>query len=147
MSSSFSSPRVTFEASSVAQGPLRGHCARSRTGLRLAFSRVMSTALEVRVLGPLEVVHYGVARRIGSPIQRTLLSLLSLHPNELVSTDRIVDVLWFDDPAEGRRKLWFHVSKLRGILQPEGSEHAAAALETLPTGYALRLDPDGLDAA
>ena len=102
--------------------------------------------MEFRVLGPLEVVHDGVATRIGSPTQRTLLALLLMHPNELVSTDRIVDVLWLDNPPEARRKLWFHVSKLRAILQPDGTEDAAAAvLETRPTGYTLRIDLDRLD--
>jgi DNA-binding SARP family transcriptional activator len=98
------------------------------------------------VLGPLEVVCDGVVTQIGSPMQRTLLALLLMHPNEIVSTDRIVDVLWLDDGPEARRKLWFHVSKLRAILQPSASEDAAV-LETHPTGYTLRIDLDRLDAA
>jgi hypothetical protein len=49
------------------------------------------------VLAPVEVVVNGVAARIGSPTtQRTLLVLHLMGPNELVSTDRIVDVLWAD---------------------------------------------------
>src|SRR6266545_3670528 len=86
--------------------------------------------------------------RIGSPTQRTLLALLLMHPNEVVSTDRIVDVLWPDNPPEARRKLWFHVSKLRAILQAVGTENAAAGmLATRPTGYTLRIDLDQLDAS
>jgi DNA-binding SARP family transcriptional activator len=106
----------------------------------------VSKTAEFRVLGPLEVVHDGVAKRIGSPTQRTLLALLLMNPNEVVSTDRIVDVLWPDDPTEARRKLWFHVSKLRAMLGPDGAEDAAA-LEKRPSGYTLRLDLDRLDAA
>ena len=107
----------------------------------------MSGSLELRVLGPVEVVRDGAARRIGSPIQRTLLALLLMHPNEVVSTDRIVDVLWPDNPPETRRKLWFHVSKLRGILQPGGAEDAlSVTLATRPTGYMLRIETDKLDA-
>jgi DNA-binding SARP family transcriptional activator len=86
--------------------------------------------------------------RIGSPTQRTLLALLLMHPNEVVSTDRIVDVLWRENPLEARRKLWFHVSKLRGTLQPGRAEDAAGGiLVTRPTGYMLRIDADQLDAA
>ncbi|HYY74448.1 MAG TPA: BTAD domain-containing putative transcriptional regulator, partial [Solirubrobacterales bacterium] len=104
--------------------------------------------LEFRVLGPVEIVRNGVARRIGSPIQRTLLALLLMHANEVVSTDRIVDVLWPDNPPEARRKLWFHVSKLRGMLQPGGAEDVPGGmLGTGPTGYTLRIDLDRLDAA
>jgi len=105
-------------------------------------------ALEFRVLGPVEVVLDGEVMRIGSPTQRTLLALLLMHPNEVVSTDRIVDVLWPDNPPEARRKLWFHVSKLRAILQAVGTENAAAGmLATRPTGYTLRIDLDQLDAS
>jgi DNA-binding SARP family transcriptional activator len=106
----------------------------------------VSKALEFRVLGPLEVAYDGVASRIGSPTQRTLLALLLMHPNEIVSTDRILDVLWLDDGPEARRKLWFHVSKLRALLQRAGTEDAAV-LETHPTGYSLRTQLDRLDAA
>src|SRR5262249_39829882 len=104
--------------------------------------------VEFRVLGPLEVVHDGVATRIGSATQRTLLALLLLHPSEVVSTDRIADVLWCDDPIDARRKLWFHVSKLRAILQPGGpDEPDHGILRRHPTGYALQIDLDRLDAA
>jgi DNA-binding SARP family transcriptional activator/tetratricopeptide (TPR) repeat protein len=98
------------------------------------------------VLGPVEVVLGGVASRIGSPIQRALLALLLMSPNEVVSTDRILHVLWPDDPLDARRKLWFHVSKLRAVLQPGGSEDAGAILVTRPTGYVLRIEADQLDA-
>jgi class 3 adenylate cyclase/tetratricopeptide (TPR) repeat protein len=108
---------------------------------------VVSGGLGFRVLGPVEVVGDSVTRRIGSPTQRTLLALLLMHSNEVVSTDRIVDVLWPDDPSEGRRRLWFHVSKLRAILQPAGADDATGGmLSTSPIGYALRIDPDQLDA-
>ncbi len=108
----------------------------------------MVGAIEFRVLGAVEVVVDGAATRIGSPIQRTLLALLLMHPNDVVSTDRIIDVLWPGDPPEARRKLWFHVSRLRGILQPGGAEDAAGGvLATRPTGYTLRIDLDQLDAA
>jgi hypothetical protein len=70
--------------------------------------------LEFRVLGPVDVILDGVVTRFGSPTQRTLLALLLMHPNRVVSTDGIVDVLWRDGLPEARRKLWFHVSKLRG---------------------------------
>ena len=108
----------------------------------------MSGALEFRVLGPVEVVRDGVGMRVGSPTQRTLLALLLMHPNEVVSTDRMLEVLWPDDPPEARRKLWFHVSKLRAILQPAGADDTSGGmLSTRPAGYALRIDPDQLDAA
>ena len=108
----------------------------------------MARRMEFRVLGPVEIVVDGVTPRIGSATQRTLLALLLAHPNEVVSTDRIVDVLWPDNRPEARRKLWFHVSKLRGILQPDESDDAAGGiLVTRPMGYLLRVHGDQLDAA
>ncbi len=103
--------------------------------------------LEFRVLGPIEVVHDGVATRIGSSTQRTLLALLLQHPGKVVSTDRIVDMLWPGNPPDARRKLWFHVSKLRRILEPSGAEDATGTLlGSRPTGYVLRIELDQLDA-
>ena len=132
----------------------------SRAGLcadvaRLCANRVvdfneeqLSASPELRVLGPVEVALDGAARRIGSPIQRTLLALLLTRPNEVLTTDRIVDVLWPENPPDARRKLWFHVSKLRGILQPGGTDAASdAILTTRPTGYAIRIEPDRLDSS
>ncbi|MFL5925626.1 MAG: BTAD domain-containing putative transcriptional regulator [Gaiellaceae bacterium] len=104
----------------------------------------MSSAVEFRILGPIEVVRDGSVARIGSPTQRTLLALFLGQPNEIVSTDRIVDVLWPDDPSEARRKLWFHVSKLRTMLEAAGTH---GMLSTRATGYRLGIDPDQLDAA
>ena len=51
------------------------------------------------VLGPLEVVRDGEQVRLGSAQQRRLLAALLVHANEVVSSDRLVDVLWGDDAA------------------------------------------------
>ena len=50
------------------------------------------------VLGPLEVVRDGERVRLGSPQQRRLLAVLVVHANEVVSSDRLVEVLWGDEP-------------------------------------------------
>ena len=50
------------------------------------------------VLGPLEVVRDGERVRLGSGQQRRLLAVLVVHANEVVSSDRLVDVLWGDGP-------------------------------------------------
>ena len=50
------------------------------------------------VLGPLEVVRDGERVRLGSGQQRRLLAALVVHANEVVSRDRLVDVLWGDGP-------------------------------------------------
>jgi len=49
--------------------------------------------LELRILGPLDVLVDGKALALGSPKQRALLTLLSLHVGEAVSTDRLIGAL------------------------------------------------------
>ena len=53
--------------------------------------------MHFRILGPLEVWDRGAERALGGPRTRALLAFLLLHPNEVVSVDRLIDELWGDD--------------------------------------------------
>jgi len=98
--------------------------------------------MEFRVLGPLEVVVDGQTVAIASRRQRALLALLIVHANRVVGTDRLLDDLWGDEaPASGRDAVVFHVSRLRRSLGDNG-----VRIETRDGGYALRADPDEIDA-
>ncbi|MEA3510841.1 MAG: helix-turn-helix domain-containing protein, partial [Actinomycetota bacterium] len=57
--------------------------------------------MEFRILGPLEVAENGEILDLGSRKQRSLLALLLIHANRVISTDRILEELWGDD-AEGK---------------------------------------------
>ncbi len=57
-----------------------------------------SVVTALRVLGPLGVVRDGEHVRLGSKQQRRLLAALLVHANEVVSNDRLVEVLWGDGP-------------------------------------------------
>ena len=61
-------------------------------------------ATDFRLLGPLEVVDNGATIDLGGQKQRALLAMLLLHPNEVVSTDRLIDALWEDDPPARAQK-------------------------------------------
>jgi hypothetical protein len=53
------------------------------------------------VLGPLEVRDGERVVRLGSAKQRLLLGALLVHANQVVSVDRLADILWADDqPAD-----------------------------------------------
>ena len=54
--------------------------------------------LEFRILGPLEVLDGEQPVPLGGRNQRALLTLLLLHANEAVSTERLVDQLWGEHP-------------------------------------------------
>lgn len=105
--------------------------------------------MEFRLLGPMEVLgHDGQQLTLPRGHARSLLALLALHPEQVLSTDRLVDALWGQDPpATATTALQGHVSTLRKKLEPErdpGDE--PQILVTHTPGYTLAVDPDQVDA-
>jgi DNA-binding SARP family transcriptional activator len=99
------------------------------------------TALEFRVLGPLEVRRDGELVAIPAPKQRALLGLLLVRANEPVPQDELIDQLWGEDPPPtARASLQNQVHGLRRIL-------GAEMLERQPAGYVMHVEPDQLDLA
>src|ERR687897_1772205 len=97
--------------------------------------------MDFRLLGPLEVAEHDRLLALGGIKQRSLLAILLLHANELVSSDRLIDELWGDaSPPTAGKALQVHVSPLRKQLR-------AGRLATHPPGYVLRVDPPELDPA
>jgi DNA-binding SARP family transcriptional activator/tetratricopeptide (TPR) repeat protein len=95
--------------------------------------------MEFRILGPLEVFSDGQALDLGGAKQRALLAVLLLDANNVVSTDRLIDALWEDDPPESAQKaLQVYVSRLRKLLGKE-------RLQTKAPGYLLQLEDGELD--
>jgi DNA-binding SARP family transcriptional activator len=102
------------------------------------YNRVLSE-LQFRILGPLEVAADGGRIELGGSKQRALLADLALHPNEVLSRDRLIDDLWGERPPEtASSALHVYVSRLRKLL-PD------VALETRPPGYVLAVDPERID--
>ena len=95
--------------------------------------------MEFQILGPLEVRDDGEPVALGGGKQRALLALLLLRPNEVVSSDRLIDELWHGEPPETARKaLQVHVSNLRKAL-------GEGRIVTQAPGYRLRVEPGELD--
>jgi DNA-binding SARP family transcriptional activator/class 3 adenylate cyclase len=95
--------------------------------------------MEYRILGPLEVSDGQRLLALGGPKPRSLLVVLLLHANQVVSSDRLVDELWGERPPRSAAKLvQGYVSGLRRSL--------GAALETRPPGYRLRVGDGDLDS-
>jgi DNA-binding SARP family transcriptional activator len=95
--------------------------------------------MEFRILGPLEVLANGQALDLGGLKQRALLAMLLLEPNRAVSTSRLIDAVWEEDPPDTAAKaLQVYVSRLRKLLGRE-------RLETRAPGYRLRVDEGELD--
>jgi len=98
--------------------------------------------VEIRVLGPVELVaEYGPVP-LGAPKQRRLLCALVVHAGEARSADLLIDAIWGPSPpASAAKLLQTYVSQLRKALR------APARIRTRGAGYALELEDESLDAA
>jgi DNA-binding SARP family transcriptional activator/class 3 adenylate cyclase len=93
------------------------------------------------VFGPLEVTNDGGRKlALGGPKQRSVLAILLLRANEVVSQDRLAEELWPGRPsASSAATLQAHVSRLRRALGTDERIVTAAG------GYMLRVAPGELD--
>ena len=96
--------------------------------------------IEFRVLGSLEVVDQdGRLLALGAPQQRALLAVLVLHRGEAVSSDRLIDEIWGEQPPASANKLvQGYVSSLRKVL-------GEGLLVTRGHGYLLQAEPGQVD--
>jgi DNA-binding SARP family transcriptional activator len=100
--------------------------------------------MEIRLLGPVELLTERGPVPIGSAKQRALLAFMALNPQRLLTYDALIDGLWGDAPPDATvEALRFHVSRLRGILR---EVDGADRLRTRPRGYQLVLDEEAVDA-
>jgi DNA-binding SARP family transcriptional activator len=98
-------------------------------------------SVEFRILGPLEVWQDGRALALRGARQRALLAMLLLHAGEVVSTERLVDAIWGEEPPDaGVTALRVRVSQLRKALGAD-----AEVLVTRPPGYAIHVAAEQFD--
>jgi DNA-binding SARP family transcriptional activator len=103
--------------------------------------------LEIRLLGPLEIVgSHGRSDKL-SAILRRLFAVLVLRAGDGVRTDELVEELWPQEPpARVENALHAHVSRLRRYLstwEPEGP--GRDRLTATSGGYALTVAPGEVD--
>ena len=97
--------------------------------------------MQFRILGPVEAFDGDRRLDLGAPGQRAVLTVLLLHANEIVPTDRLADDLWPGGvPRTAAKTIQVYVSNLRKSLGA-----ARDALETHGSGYLLRVRPGELD--
>ncbi len=98
------------------------------------------TAIEFRVLGPVEASRGGRPLRLGGRRQRALLALLLLEPGRAISVDKLMEELWHGDPPAGAEKtLRVYISRLRSALTDD-------PVIARPPGYVLEVEADRIDA-
>ena len=105
-----------------------------------------SAALELGILGPLEIRCGGRLVELRRDKERTLLAMLALRVNEVVSLDHLASGLWEDAGApRPPATLRVHVSRLRQALAAAGAA-ADKLVVTTARGYTLEVPAEAIDA-
>lgn len=103
--------------------------------------------VEFRILGPLEVSVGGRLVRLGGRRPRTTLAALLLAEGRVVPVERLVDLVWGEEPpASVRGQVAIAVSALRKAFREAGSDEEI--IETVGAGYrahAVHLDATKAD--
>src|SRR3954471_6170959 len=90
--------------------------------------------MDIRILGPLEVVDGDRVAALGGAKPRALLAVLVLHLNEVVTRERLIEEIWSDAaPATAAKSVQVYVSALRRSLPTPGP-----VLLTRSGGYVLQ---------
>ncbi len=98
--------------------------------------------MEFRVLGAVEAWADGGPVDLGSPKQRLVLAVLLLEAGRPVPRDRIIDLLWPEEPpASARNTVQALISRLRAVFRTaKGPEIVSEG-----TRYLLKVDPRQVD--
>jgi predicted ATPase/DNA-binding SARP family transcriptional activator len=95
--------------------------------------------VQYEILGPLTARVHDQPVALGGARTRAVLAVLLLDRNAVISVDRLVDLVWGEDPPPTvETALQGHISRLRRVL-------GAEAIETQPPGYVLRVEPGAVD--
>ncbi|MFC3982441.1 AfsR/SARP family transcriptional regulator [Streptosporangium jomthongense] len=103
--------------------------------------------LRFALLGPVQAWRDGVELDLGTPLQRSILTMLLLREGRAVTPTEMIDAVWGEDaPPRALGALRTYVSRLRAVLEPGRSPRTRPELLTsVGRGYALRLNDVTLD--
>ncbi len=100
--------------------------------------------IDVRLLGPVELVCATGATRLGGPRVRALFGLLALRAPAVVSREALIDGIWgVQPPTAAALTLRTHIAHLRRRLAGSGLD---GLITTRTTGYALDVPAEWIDA-
>jgi DNA-binding SARP family transcriptional activator/predicted RNA-binding Zn ribbon-like protein len=102
----------------------------------------MREVMEFQLLGPFEARHEGERVILGRRQERCLLAILLLDAGRVVTTARLIDLLWNGaPPASARGTVHTYIGRLRARLRPFG-----LLVDTRHDGYVLDPDHHTIDA-
>jgi DNA-binding SARP family transcriptional activator/tetratricopeptide (TPR) repeat protein len=101
--------------------------------------------MEFRLLGPVEVIAEGKPIELGRRRERGVLAILLLEVGQPVPVDRLIDLLFDDNPPRDPRKaIQIDVSRLRRSLS-EVADESDVRLTSDQTGYAIHTALESVD--
>jgi len=107
---------------------------------------VVVGTIDFFLLGPLEARQRERPLRLGSIKHRMLLAKLLLHPNQVVSTEELIEAVWGEEPPPTvKQSLQNHVAALRKSIEAGNGAGPPRTLVTRDPGYLLRVDLERLD--
>jgi DNA-binding SARP family transcriptional activator/tetratricopeptide (TPR) repeat protein len=106
-----------------------------------------ATRVRLCVLGPLRASRGVRTIDLGGAMQRTVLGLLALAPNEPTSRSAIIEVLWPNSaPQSAVNLVQTYVGRLRRQLEPARQQRSQGGIvASWPGGYRLSIAEDQLD--
>ncbi|MFD7436422.1 BTAD domain-containing putative transcriptional regulator [Streptomyces sp. NPDC059861] len=100
--------------------------------------------VDVRLLGPVEVSSGGQRISLNGAKPTAILAALVVHLGEVLSAERLVDLVWEEEPpATARALVASHVSGLRRAL---AGREGGDAIRTRSPGYVAEFPPSAVDA-
>jgi DNA-binding SARP family transcriptional activator/tetratricopeptide (TPR) repeat protein len=97
--------------------------------------------VELRLLGPLELLVGEMRVDLGPAKQRVLLAALVAEAGRVVSAEMLIDQVWDESPPDNARNvLHTYVARVRRVLGQAG-----VTLRRGPGGYELVVDPQTVD--
>jgi SARP family transcriptional regulator, regulator of embCAB operon len=102
-------------------------------------------SIDVRVLGPVQLLVDGVPLPVGGPKPRALLAALTVNRRRAVSSQALGDMVWNEQPPDAyQASLQVFVSNIRKALRTAGAD-PAAVLRTEAAGYRLEITDQDCD--
>ena len=98
--------------------------------------------MQVRLLGAVDICVDGAPSPVLGLRRRAVLAALALQPSQVVSTGRLIDLVWGEDaPATATNTLQSHISSLRSMLGTR------TAIRARSPGYLLDIGAEATDVA
>lgn len=99
--------------------------------------------MAIRVLGPMEIADGSVQLRLPGRREQTILAILALRANRVVSAEALIDAVWEDGPPQtALTQIHGCISQLRKLLRKAGQPDA---ITRVGGGYQLSATSADLD--